>query len=128
MIKKFITLFKLGRKVSKSEIINIISKFQEPPLTVKILFKILSFSFSQRNQKDFNKSMEEHYSDSHFSAGHLSYLDNLYETFLDNPDVISKDWKDLFVSLSDADDFKEEDWPSFKISIKTFNKFLFKIS
>ena len=62
----------------------------------------------KRNQKGFNKSMEEHYSDSHFSAGHLSYLDNLYETFLDNPDVISKDWKDLFVSLSDADDFKED--------------------
>jgi len=29
MIKKLITLFKLGRKVAKSDILNIVSKFQE---------------------------------------------------------------------------------------------------
>ena len=39
MIKKIIILFKLGRKVAKSDILNIISKFQKPPLLVKILFK-----------------------------------------------------------------------------------------
>ena len=38
MIKKLITLFKLGRKVAKSDILNITSKFKEPPLAVKILF------------------------------------------------------------------------------------------
>ena len=48
MIKKLITLFKLGRKVAKSDILEITSKFQEPPLAVKILFKILSFSFSTK--------------------------------------------------------------------------------
>ena len=53
MIKKLITLFKLGRKVAKSDILNILSKFQEPPLAIKILFKILSFSFSQK--KKINK-------------------------------------------------------------------------
>ena len=45
MIKKLITLFKLGRKVAKSDILNIISKFQEPPLTIKLLFKILYAHF-----------------------------------------------------------------------------------
>ena len=50
MIKKLITLFKLGRKVAKSDILNITSKFQEPPLAIKILFKILSFSFSKKNK------------------------------------------------------------------------------
>ena len=50
MIKKLFTLFKLGRKVAKSDILNIISKFQEPPLAVIIIFKILSFSFfSKKN-------------------------------------------------------------------------------
>ena len=44
MIKKIITLFKLGRKIAKSDILNIVSKFQEPPLIIRILFKILSFS------------------------------------------------------------------------------------
>ena len=48
MIKKLLILFKLGRKVAKSDVLSIISKFQEPPLVIKILFKILSFSFSEK--------------------------------------------------------------------------------
>ena len=51
MLRKIITLFKLGRKVAKSDILNITSKFQEPPLTVKVLFKILSFSFTEKKKK-----------------------------------------------------------------------------
>ena len=50
MIRKLITLFKLGRKVAKSDILDIVSKFQEPPLVIKIFFKILSFSLSQKNK------------------------------------------------------------------------------
>ena len=49
--KKIITLFKLGRKVAKSDIINIISKFNEPPLAIKVLFKMLAFSFSGKKKK-----------------------------------------------------------------------------
>ena len=51
MIKKFITLFKLGRKVAKSDILNIVSKFQEPPISIKIFFKILSFFFQKKTNK-----------------------------------------------------------------------------
>ena len=50
MVKKIFILFKLGRKVAKSDLLNIISKFQEPPLVVKVLFSILSFSFSKKNK------------------------------------------------------------------------------
>ena len=50
MIKKLITLFKLARKIAKSDILKITSKFQEPPLVVKILFKILAFSFSKKKK------------------------------------------------------------------------------
>ena len=50
MLKKLITLFKLGRKVAKSDILKITSKFQKPPLVVKILFKIFSFSFSENKR------------------------------------------------------------------------------
>jgi ubiquinone biosynthesis protein len=53
MIKKLIILFKLGRKVAKSDILKITSKFEEPPLAVKILFKILAFSFSEKKKKTF---------------------------------------------------------------------------
>ena len=60
MIKKMIILFKLGRKVAKSDILNIISKFQEPPWMVKALFKILSFSFANRlNEKKYTKKINK---------------------------------------------------------------------
>ena len=69
MIKKLITLFKLGRKVAKSDILNIVAKFQDPPLAIKILFNILSFSFSQKKQKDTNKDEGERLSASLESMG-----------------------------------------------------------
>ena len=59
MIKKLIILFKLGRKVAKSDILNIVSKFQKPPLVIKILFKILSFSLSEKKQENNNKDEGE---------------------------------------------------------------------
>ena len=59
MIKKLITLFKLGRKVAKSDILNIVAKFQEPPLAVKILLIFLSFSFSQKKAKRSIKMKEK---------------------------------------------------------------------
>ena len=62
----------------------------------------------KKSKSSFNKTMEEHYSDSHLSGGHLSYLDKLYETFLNNPDVISNDWKDLFASLSETGGYKDD--------------------
>ena len=37
MIKKIITLFKLGRKIAHSNILEIISKFQKPPLAITLL-------------------------------------------------------------------------------------------
>ena len=52
MIKKLITLFKLGRKVAKSDMLKITSRFKEPPLAVKILFKILSLSFSEKKENN----------------------------------------------------------------------------
>ena len=51
MIKKFITLFKLGRKIAQSDILEIISKFQKPPLVITLLFKFLSISFSPKKKK-----------------------------------------------------------------------------
>ena len=36
MIKKLITLFKLGRKIAKSDIPKITYKFQKPPLIIKL--------------------------------------------------------------------------------------------
>ena len=51
MIKKIITLFKLGRKIAKSDILKIASKFKKPPLAITLLFQILSISFERKEQK-----------------------------------------------------------------------------
>jgi ubiquinone biosynthesis protein len=51
MIKKLITLFKIGRKVAKSDLLNIASKFKKPPLAIILLFQLLSFSFSKKEKK-----------------------------------------------------------------------------
>ena len=77
MIKKLITLFKLGRKIAKSDILNIASKFKKPPLAVTILFQLLSISFSKKEQKNFNKDEGERLSSSLESMGTtLLSLDN----------------------------------------------------
>ena len=61
MIKKLIILFKFARKVAKSDILNITSKFHEPPLVIKFLFKILSFSFRKVDlKKDEGERLPNH--------------------------------------------------------------------
>jgi ubiquinone biosynthesis protein len=99
MIKKFITLFKLGRKVAKSDILNITSKFQEPPLAVKILFKILSFSFSQNTKIDFNKNEGERLSSSLESMG-TTFI-KLGQFLATRPDIIGEELSKKLENLQD---------------------------
>ncbi len=58
MIKKITTLLKIARKISQSDIINIISKFQEIPKIVKFFSYILSFSFSRSKNLE-NQNINE---------------------------------------------------------------------
>ena len=88
MLKKIITLFILGRKIAKSDILNITSKFHEPPLIVKILFKILSFSFSPKKQININKDEGERLSNSLESMG-TTFI-KLGQFLATRPDIIEK--------------------------------------
>ena len=99
MIKKLFTLFKLGRKVARSDILDIASKFQKPPLAITILFKILSFSFSDKKSSNLNKDEGERLSDS---------LENLGTTFIKlgqflatRPDIIGDQLSKKLESLQD---------------------------
>ena len=47
MLRKLITLFKLGRKIAKSDILDIASKFKKPPVAITILFQLLAISFEK---------------------------------------------------------------------------------
>ena len=61
MLKKIITLIKIARRISQSNIIDIVSKFHEVPKTVKFFSFILSFSFSRSDNfknQNINKNEE----------------------------------------------------------------------
>ena len=88
MIKRLITLFKLGRKVAKSDILEITSKFHETPLSIKILFKILSFSISSKNNKQVNANEGERLSRSLESMG-TTFI-KLGQFLATRPDIIGE--------------------------------------
>ena len=69
MIRKLITLFKLGRKIAKSDILKIASKFKKPPLTITLLFQILSVSFQGKKQNNLIEDDGERLSRSLESMG-----------------------------------------------------------
>ena len=99
MIKKFITLLKLGRKVAKSDILEIASKFQEPPLIIKILFKILAFSFSKKEISQMNKDEGERLSSSLESMG-TTFI-KLGQFLATRPDIIGEELSKKLENLQD---------------------------
>ena len=99
MIKRFITLFKLGRKVAKSDILSIVTKFQEPPFAIKILFKILSFSFSQKKEMDNQKDEGERLSNSLESMG-TTFI-KLGQFLATRPDIIGEELSKKLENLQD---------------------------
>jgi len=99
MIKKIITLFKLGRKVAKSDILSITSKFQKPPLAIKVLFKILSFSFSHKKEINLDKDEGERLSDSLESMG-TTFI-KLGQFLATRPDIIGEDLSKKLENLQD---------------------------
>ena len=99
MFSKLITLFQLGRKVAKSDILNITSKFQEPPLLIKILFKILSFSFSPQNLDRINKDEGERLSNSLESMG-TTFI-KLGQFLATRPDIIGEELSKKLENLQD---------------------------
>ena len=99
MIKRLITLFKLGRKVAKSDILEITSKFHQPPLSIKILFKILSFSISSKNNKLVNANEGERLSRSLESMG-TTFI-KLGQFLATRPDIIGESLSKELENLQD---------------------------
>ena len=99
MIRKLFTLFKLGRKLARSDILKIVSKFKKPPLAIKILFQILSFSFSTSQKKNLNKSEGERLSDSLQSMG-TTFI-KLGQFLVTRPDIIGDNLAKQLEGLQD---------------------------
>ena len=99
MITKILTLFKLARKIAKSEAIKIISKTHEPTLLIKIIFNTLSFTFSKDTKKELNSGDEERLCNS---------IENMGTTFIKlgqflstRPDIIGKSLSKKLEKLQD---------------------------
>ncbi len=99
MIKKLITLIKLGRKIAKSDILDIVSKFQKPPLAIKILFKILSFNLSNQNKNNISKDEGERLSQSLESMG-TTFI-KLGQFLATRPDIIGEELSRKLENLQD---------------------------
>ncbi len=99
MIKRLIILFKLARKVAKSDVLNITSKFHEPPFIVKFLFKILSFSFHPKKQINENKDEGERLSSSLESMG-TTFI-KLGQFLATRPDIIGEQLSKKLENLQD---------------------------
>ena len=99
MLKKLFTLFKLGRKVAESDILNITSKFKKPPLAIKFLFKILSFSLLPKQDININKNEGERLSSSLESMG-TTFI-KLGQFLATRPDIIGEELSQKLENLQD---------------------------
>ena len=108
MIKKLYTLFKLGRKLAKSDALNIFTKFHNPPIGIKILFYLLSFSFSKKNNSFVNETEGERLSSSLQSMG-TTFI-KLGQFLATRPDIIGDKLSRQLESLQDR-------LPPFELSI-----------
>jgi ubiquinone biosynthesis protein len=99
MLKKIFILFKLGRKLARSDILTILSKFKKPPLAIKILFQILSFSFSPPNKNNLNENEGAKLSKSLQSMG-TTFI-KLGQFLVTRPDIIGDDLAKQLEGLQD---------------------------
>ncbi len=75
------------------------------------------------------KTMSDYMSDSHTSGGHLSYLEDLYESYLQDPNSISEEWKTYFNDLPFLKTLREDQQQNSKLlhKIKIHSKQRFKL-
>jgi len=98
MIKKLLVLFKLGRKLAKSDVLNIVSKFNKPPTIIKVLFHILSFSFS--NKKDDLKNNEGKKLSKSLQSMGTTFI-KLGQFLATRPDIIGEELSSELENLQD---------------------------
>ena len=99
MIKRFIILFKIGRKLAQSGILDIFSKFHEVPKSIRLLFYLLSFSLKKRDETDFNIDEKEKLSNSLQSMG-TTFI-KLGQFLATRPDIIGEDLSKQLETLQD---------------------------
>jgi Predicted unusual protein kinase len=97
MIKKLITLFKIGRKLALSDALNVISKIYEIPILIKIFFSLLAL-FGKKNINQ-HISEEERLCKSIESMG-ITFI-KLGQFLATRPDIIGEKLSDQLQTLQD---------------------------
>ncbi len=99
MIGRLIILFKIGRKLAQSEILDIFSKFHKVPTSIKIFFYFLSFSFKKKDEINYNIEEKERLSNSLQSMG-TTFI-KLGQFLSTRPDIIGEDLSKQLETLQD---------------------------
>ena len=99
MSKKLFTLFKLGRKLARSDVLKIAYRFNKPPIIIKIFFQILSFSFSNKNDVNINADEGEKLSTSLQMMG-TTFI-KLGQFLATRPDIIGEELSKKLEGLQD---------------------------
>ena len=99
MIKRLFILFKLGRKLAKSDALKIATKFNEPPFVIKILFKIIGFSFKNEKQVNQTDNENQRFSNSLQSMG-TTFI-KLGQFLATRPDIIGDELSKQLETLQD---------------------------
>ena len=99
MLKKLITLFKLGRKIAKSDILDIASKFKKPPVAITILFQLLAISFEKKELNQHVQDDGERLSKSLESMG-TTFI-KLGQFLATRPDIIGEELSTKLEKLQD---------------------------
>ena len=120
MIKQLLTLFKLGRKLAKSDILNVVSKFKKPPLAIKILFQILSFSFSNPKKINLDVTEGERLSKSLQSMGTTFKMSDL-ANFLPNLNNVNSFLIIIFSNQSGLLQFRQISFSNYNFQIYLFS-------
>ena len=99
MLKKIFILFRIGRRLAISDAVDIISKIHQPPLIIKLLLKIFSFSFSKKNDLSNIKSDEDKLCESIQGMG-TTFI-KLGQFLATRPDIIGEEVSKKLEKLQD---------------------------
>ena len=97
MIKKIITLFKIGRKLALSDALDIVSKVYKIPIMIKIFFSLLGLFGKKNLNQIYNE--EERLCRSMESMG-ITFI-KLGQFLATRPDIIGEKLSDQLQSLQD---------------------------
>ncbi len=98
MLRKIFILFRIARKLAVSDAVEIISKIHQPPIIIKTLLNIFSFSFSKKNDSP-KKSDEDKLCESIQGMG-TTFI-KLGQFLATRPDIIGEEISKKLEKLQD---------------------------